>query len=172
MLINLISEEQGKIAVSLKRIQTTEVLCFELRNRAPVKGVISGLMTDVQVEYLKNITGVVGAWRLTRWVNGEKEESLSLLLFFDKEQISTHVKLGYVKYAVRAFVPKPLQCKNCKGFGHVSSVCRRTEYTEERCVEGRQCRLFLLLLKTSEDMMVNTPQPVVNVCCQTKDTLC
>ena len=31
---------------------------------------------------------------------------------------------------------------NCKGFGHVSSLCRRTEYVEEQCVEGvcrRRC---------------------------------
>ena len=87
------------------------------------------MTTDVQVEYLKRIHGVVGSQRLTRWVNGEKEKSV--LLFFDKEQIPTHVKLGYV----RAFIPKPLQCKNCKGFDHVSSMCIRTEYTEERCVE-------------------------------------
>ncbi|KAK6322698.1 hypothetical protein J4Q44_G00074900 [Coregonus suidteri] len=38
---------------------------------APVKGVISGVTTDVQVEYLEIIPGVVGARRLTRWVNGE-----------------------------------------------------------------------------------------------------
>ena len=29
--------------------------------------------------------------------------------------------VGYVRYAVRAFVPKPLQCKNCKGYVHVST---------------------------------------------------
>jgi hypothetical protein len=81
--------------------------------------------TDVQVEYLKRIPGVVGAQRLTRWVDGENQESLSVLLFFDKEHLPMHVKLGYVRCAVRAFIPKPLQSKNCKGCGHVSTVCRR-----------------------------------------------
>ena len=33
ILIHFISEEQRKIAVGLKRIWTTEVLCFELRSR-------------------------------------------------------------------------------------------------------------------------------------------
>jgi hypothetical protein len=65
----------------------------------------------VHVEYLKRIPDVVGARSLTRWVNGVKE-SLSVLLFFDKEQIPTQVNLGYVRYAVMAFIPKPLQCKN------------------------------------------------------------
>lgn len=72
ILINCISEEQRKIAVGLKRIQTTEVLCFELWSRAPVKGVISGVPTDVQVEYLKRIPGVVGARRLTRLLNEQR----------------------------------------------------------------------------------------------------
>jgi hypothetical protein len=66
ILINCISEEHSKIAVSLNRIRTTEVLCFELLSRSTVKGVISGVTTDVQVEYLKIIPGVVGAQRLTR----------------------------------------------------------------------------------------------------------
>lgn len=50
------------------------------------------------------------------------------------------MKLGYVRYSVRAFVSKPLQCKHFWGFGHVLSVCRQTEYTEERCViKGWPC---------------------------------
>ena len=71
ILMNSISEEQRKIALSHKRIRT-EVLCFELGSRAPAKGVISGVTTDVQVEYLKKIPGVVSALHLTCWVNGEK----------------------------------------------------------------------------------------------------
>ena len=64
------------------------------------------MMMDVHIEYLKTIPGVFGALRLTHWVNGEKEESLSVLLFFDKEQIPTHVKLGY-----------KIHCKiHCKSF--------------------------------------------------------
>jgi hypothetical protein len=64
ILMNYISEEQRKIAVGLKSIQTAEVSCFELQSRASVKGVISGVATDVQVEYLKRIPAVVYARRL------------------------------------------------------------------------------------------------------------
>ena len=190
--------------MGLKTIWTTEVLCFELWSRALVKGVIPGVTMDVQIEYLRRIPGVVGAWRLIRW---EKKKKVSVL-FFDEEEISTHVKLGYVRYTVRALIPKPLQCKNCKGFGRVSSVCRGTEYIEERCVEGRRCcnsggdhepecpecpvrlkeievakdrvanrisyvEAITIIEKASdvsEDMVVDTPQPVVNVCWQMKDT--
>ena len=76
---------------------------------------------------------------LEKWSVRVTRSGLILIHCISEEQIPTHVKLGYVRYAVRAFVPKPLQCKNCKGFGHVSSECRQTEYTEESCVERRRC---------------------------------
>ena len=69
------------------------------------------------------MSDLLGDWR-------KRRKSLSVLMFFDKEHLPMHVKLGYVRCVVRAFVPKLLQCKNCKGFGNVSSVCRRMEYTE------------------------------------------
>ena len=138
ILIRCICEEQRKFAVGFKTTRTTEVSCFELGSRTPVRGVIWGVKTGVQVEYTKRIPGVVGSRRLTRWVNG-RNRSLSVLLFYEEEHLPTHVKLGYVRYTGRAFIPEPLQRKSCKGSGHGSSVCRLTEYNEERCVEGRQC---------------------------------
>ncbi|KAK6328805.1 hypothetical protein J4Q44_G00007830 [Coregonus suidteri] len=33
-------------------------------------------------------------------------------------------------------------------------------------------RRFKIIERTSEDMVVDRPQPVLNVCCQSKDTLC
>lgn len=70
----------------------------------------------------ENVWSVVGARRLMFIFNGKKIESTSVLLFFYEELLSTHAKIGYVSYPVRAFVPSLLQCSKCKAFGHVSSV--------------------------------------------------
>lgn len=60
----------------------SEVSCFELLSRAPVKGVISGVLVEIKEEILAmRIPGVVRAHCLTRIVNGGMEESLSVLLF-------------------------------------------------------------------------------------------
>lgn len=56
--------------------------CFELWNRASVKGVISGVSEDVDIEMLKNISGVVDIRRMNHVVNGRKEKSLSVLIFY------------------------------------------------------------------------------------------
>lgn len=34
------------------------------------------------------------------------------------------VYLGFVRYAVRPYVPPPLRCYKCQKFGHVAAVCR------------------------------------------------
>lgn len=70
----------------------------------------------------KQISGVVGARCLNRVVDGKKEERQLVLLMFEEEYLTTHVKLRYIRYAVRVFVNEPLQCRNCKRCRHVSSV--------------------------------------------------
>lgn len=59
-------------------------------------------------------------------VSGRKEDSKSVLLFLDEEAL----KMGYMNYCARAFVPRVLQCTNCKAFGHVSSVFRKLDMTD------------------------------------------
>jgi hypothetical protein len=41
-------------------------------------------------------------------------QSLSVLLLFDEVVLPMYIKLGYVRFAVRPYVQKPLQCYNCK----------------------------------------------------------
>jgi hypothetical protein len=112
----------------------SEVTCIDLRNRAPAKRVIAGVLLDIVDEYLsQKIPGVVSARRLTCVVNGRKEKSLSILLLFEE------TLLGYVRYPARAFVSKPLQYGNRKGYGHVSNVCRREKYDVEESGNGKCC---------------------------------
>lgn len=77
---------------------------------------------------------------LTRVVDGKREESLSVLQLFE-EELPTHVKLGYIRYSLKAFVYKPLQCQNCKKCGHTSIVCRLKKYVveESECVRCCNC---------------------------------
>ena len=70
-------------------------------------------------------------------VDGENKLTSSMLLFFDEESLPSHIKLGFMRYPVRASVHKPLQCHKCTRFGNVSCVCRREEY--QMPYEGKCC---------------------------------
>jgi len=92
-----------------------------------LRGVIYGIPTDVPVDKIKSaIEGskVVGAKRLQYGKNKERKDSLSVMIQFDEERMPERIKIGYVSYQVRPYVPPPLRCFKCQKYGHVSAVCR------------------------------------------------
>ena len=81
----------------------------------------------------EKIPRVVSARTLTRMLNGKRKVCQHYCYL---RRLPEYVKLGFVSYVVRAFVSKPVQCGNCKGYGHVSTVCRRWKYNLEKSVLG------------------------------------
>ena len=67
---------------------------FDFRNRALVKGVISGIPWNIDNQYL-SLKVVVIVCMTCMVYGGKKENSTSALLMFDEEYHPTHVKLGY-----------------------------------------------------------------------------
>ena len=74
--------------------------CFVLKKTTPMKGVITGVAVDINVDQLgAKIPGVCDAHPLMRrrqgGESGETEDSLSVLLSFEVESLPDKVKLGY-----------------------------------------------------------------------------
>lgn len=78
VLIAYASAAQKKSMVGLTRFEDYAVPCFELRRRSPVKGIISGVSEELDIDILKNTPGVVDACKMNHFVNGRKENSLSV----------------------------------------------------------------------------------------------
>ncbi|MGL5710893.1 MAG: hypothetical protein ACRCW9_08670, partial [Cetobacterium sp.] len=51
------------------------------------------------------------------------KDSLSVMLQFEEEVLSTRVMVGFMSYSVREYIPPPLRCYKCQRFGHVAAVC-------------------------------------------------
>ncbi len=118
---------QQKTAMGIKTLIGHKVVCSIPEEKSWVRGVISGIPTDVSSEKIKrNITGaaVNDVRRLKCIRNNEKIDSLSVVLNFDENKLPERVYLGFVSYAVRPYVPPPLRCYKCQKFGHVAAVCR------------------------------------------------
>ncbi|GBN80576.1 hypothetical protein AVEN_108225-1 [Araneus ventricosus] len=49
-------------------------------------------------------------------------------------KLPEHIKAGYLRLAVKVYIPNPLRCFQCQRFGHSKSSCRGT-LTCARCVE-------------------------------------
>lgn len=121
------NEKQQKVAQGIKSMLGQSVSCTVPSKRVWLKGVIYGIPIDVSTNTIKsNIKGVkvTEVKRLKCVRNKEKVDSLSVMLQFDEEKMPERVYIGYVSYAVRAYVPPPIRCFKCQKYGHVAAVCK------------------------------------------------
>nr|XP_055046932.1 uncharacterized protein LOC129432503 [Misgurnus anguillicaudatus] len=112
--------------LKLKDLNGEKISAREIGINSNVKGVIVGIPLDITMEEIKeNVRGgkVINARRLFQNKEGQRQESLSILLTFEGK-IPEKVQLGYLSYTVREFIPKPLRCFKCQRIGHVAAVCR------------------------------------------------
>ena len=74
----------------------------DMESTTLVKVVISGVLLNIEsVWFRDDMPGVVDAHRLTRMIDGKKEQNIPGLLSFGEVVLPS---LGYVKYDVRPYV--------------------------------------------------------------------
>ena len=86
--------------------------------------------------------------RLMRTVNGERVESLSVILEVQGNVLPERVQIGCMSFPVRPYVPPPLRCYKCQRYGHIATACRGKqrcsncggEHRFEECEEREQLK--------------------------------
>ncbi|XP_055938053.1 uncharacterized protein LOC129968224 [Argiope bruennichi] len=78
--------------------------------------------------------GVTHVPRITIRKDGQLLETKHLILTFHSSKIPEYIKAGYMKLAVRPYIPNPLRCFKCQRFGHSKASCRGS-LTCARCAE-------------------------------------
>ena len=77
--------------------------------------------------------------RLYRLINGEKQPTLSVALFFKHDQeIPSEVDFRYKVYTVRSFIPSPVRCYACQRFGHIAKNCRSSKLRCPKCTGNHE----------------------------------
>jgi len=95
-------------------------------NAAKLRGVIYDVPLAMSVEeIIQEVKGgkVVKATRLQTQRKGVKTDSLSVVLEFEKV-MPKRVRMGFLSYDVRAFIPAPLRCFKCQRMGHTAGQCK------------------------------------------------
>lgn len=119
--------EQKNKALKLSKIEGEAVQGKVMENKTFVRGVITGIHTDVSIDEIKdNIEGgkVVDAKRLKITRNGERCDSFSVMLKFEEQILPKKVYIGFMSYDVRPYIPPPLRCFKCQRYGHVAAICK------------------------------------------------
>jgi hypothetical protein len=100
------------------------------------KVVVTGVSSDWSDDAIRSKTGAAYVRRLRRKEGDHLEDTTSVVIGFVGEPPAT-VKLGFISFRTRPFIPRPVQCHKCLRFGHVKGKCRSATRCP-RCGEGHE----------------------------------
>jgi len=145
IMIKCKDEKQKQKILKMKTLAGGKISCTEIGNG--IRGVISGVPLNVSMDDIKaNLSGgtVISTRRLQMWKDNKKCESMSVMILFEGSNLPTRVKIGFVSFLVREFIPPPLRCFNCQRMGHTANFCKGRmrcakcggEHEYDKCEEG------------------------------------
>ncbi|GBM76577.1 hypothetical protein AVEN_254404-2 [Araneus ventricosus] len=146
LLIEVKSRKQAQQIIKLKALATIPVTVSAHTSLNSSKGVITcGELFNVSIEDITNELkgeGVTHVRRIFIPRDGQLLPTKHLILTFQTPVLPDSLKAGYMKLAVRPFIPNPLRCFKCQRFGHSQTNCRGA-LTCARCAEqghiSQQC---------------------------------
>lgn len=106
---------------------TSKVKSFIPPHLACTKGVVRDVDASVRADealVLLEHLGVTEVFRCSRTENGHRKATESLIVTFAGHRLPTEIKAWPLIFRVEPFRSRPLQCKSCFRFGHVTANCK------------------------------------------------
>ncbi|GBN88506.1 hypothetical protein AVEN_193971-1 [Araneus ventricosus] len=130
LLIEVSSRKQANQILKLKALSTIPVSVSPHKSLNFSKGVISsGELfnddTDVILNKLRS-KGVTEVRRITIKKDGAILKTKHLILTFRSPKLPQFIKAGYIRYAIRPYIPNPLRCFQWQRLGQAKASCRGT----------------------------------------------
>jgi hypothetical protein len=97
-------------------------------NKRQAKGIIFGVSLKLSDEDIFCAVNSAGVQRMRKWVNGVKQPTTTVILTFDGSVLPKTVKIGYLTFKVKPYIPPVIVCKVCLMIGHNKCDAR------QRCV--------------------------------------
>ncbi|GBN23203.1 hypothetical protein AVEN_41293-1 [Araneus ventricosus] len=138
LLVEVHSRKQSQQIVKVKNFSNIPISVSPHASLNSSKRVITcgELLNVATEEILKELQsqGVSHVRRISIRRDGQLLNTKHLILTFDSAKLPEHIKAGYMRLSVRAYIPNPLRCFQCQRFGHSKTSCRGT-LTCARCAE-------------------------------------
>lgn len=119
--VDTTDEKTVKTLLGLSQLCGVNTRAYIPQGADVTAGVISDVDLELQDDVLKSMIvctppcKIISARRLG--------SSKCVKILFDCAKLPSHIKAGLVRYPVRPFVPRPLQCRKCLKLGHVQGFC-------------------------------------------------
>lgn len=141
--------KQKQKILKMKTLVGGKITCSEIGDKT--RGVISGVPLNVSMEDIKgSLNGgiVTSARRLQMWKDDKRCDSTSVMIQFEGGTLPIRVKLGFISFSVREYMPPPLRCFKCQRMGHTANLCKGKmrcakcggEHEYGKCEEGAEIK--------------------------------
>ncbi|GBM70064.1 hypothetical protein AVEN_124121-1 [Araneus ventricosus] len=138
LLVEVKSRKQSEQTVKLKTFSNIPVTFSPHASLNSFKGVVTcgellnltteEILKELQIQWVSHVR------RISIRRDGQLLNTKHLILTFDSAKLPEHIKAGYMRLSVRAYIPNPLSCFKCQRFGHSKTSCRGI-LTCARCAE-------------------------------------
>jgi len=119
-LFSSTSLSNGKTAVAVKASFLPPPSAKGVVYRVPVEVKTDQLLQALQAPRVK----FVKRFQVRSTDTSELKDAGTALLHFSTTEIPAEVRVGYLTFKVRQYIPKPVRCLICNRFGHISSHCK------------------------------------------------
>jgi len=131
LIVNCCSVQQMTTLLNCTKL-TDGVVAVEVTAspRKPIgaRGVIYNVPLDIPKDVLACLAGQgvqsVRRFRYKSKDSSEMTETKSVFLQFTTAHLPCEVKLGYMLFRVKQYIPRPLRYFKCNRYGHVANHCR------------------------------------------------
>ena len=97
---------------------------FKESKQKAFKYVISGVSVDITDDEIKEAAKCMEVNRISKQDKNKLVKTETVILSFQSEQLLPGtIHFGMLKFKLRAYVPSPMRCKSCLGYGHTSKHC-------------------------------------------------
>jgi DNA repair exonuclease SbcCD nuclease subunit len=149
--------KQAQQLIKLTGIMDSTVEVYEHKTLNSCKGVIRAYELQNEdkmtlLDYLKpqNVTDL---YFHTRLINGETVKTGMVFVTFGVNILPEYLSVGFLRLAVRPYIPTPMRCFSCHKYGHLSKHCnmkdtpkcyncnniKHIHTKEDKCLETAYC---------------------------------
>lgn len=155
LLVEVDARYKSENLLKTKNLAGVPVTCSPHRTLNSCKGVVRSheainCSEDELKEWLAS-QGVTSVKKITSRNSGTPKVLPLFFATFHGDTLPTYVTIGFERCRVEPFIPDPLRCFKCQGFGHHKNSCRKNEicstcaspdHTSNRetpCTKSAQC---------------------------------
>ena len=128
LLVQALNSAQIKSLLKLRCIHDIEIEASIPVSMNSCRGVVTHAdfidMETAEIVDEMAYQNVIGAKKITKFIDGNRRNTASVILTFSSTKLPDKVEVGYEKIYVRPYIPNPLRCFKCQLYGHHGNACR------------------------------------------------